>query len=572
MSQIFMDYLPGFSPIEPAHSDPAGNVRSPEYDPFGDHLQRARSAADRPSDSADDRQTAGNDRAQTTQPSAPPGQADQEPSNRSDRSSDSEPRDTPDADASGASQAADDGSSAPEEIADPTGDGLSQNGDKSAETAGSSREKEETEKKGKSDTEAETEHSDAVAIAVQGSDVSVANAPGVTADPAATEELVPDKGTAKADESKKDAAAKTSQPKPAGAMASHPTTTKPSTEDGGSRQTGVADQEASAKQAASAESAAEHADATEAGQAAPTKASSSQAATAPSVDLEADTLPKLPQEPVSGPERQLDPHDGKAEPSRRTERKTRAAAAERAAENTAQNASNEPAAQSPAINAATDSPVDDMIRSAEQPTARGEQKFGAAAAETARPVPEGPTQTAPTESQANAPQRLSSASAGGSSQAHRADASGQVDRVRFVQRVARAFETLGDRNGPVRLRLSPPELGSLRLEISVRDGAMTARVEAETQAARSLLLDNLPLLRDRLARQDIQIEQFNVDLAGHTPGGWPNQTSGHSQPDGGGASSRTPKAKAAEGVERIVAADPGAARRAGEGSRLNVIV
>ena len=75
----------------------------------------------------------------------------------------------------------------------------------------------------------------------------------------------------------------------------------------------------------------------------------------------------------------------------------------------------------------------------------------------------------------------------------------QVDRVRFVQRVARAFETLGNRGGTLRLRLHPPELGSLQLEISVRNGAMTARLETETSTARNLLLDNLPALRDRLA-------------------------------------------------------------------------
>ncbi len=71
---------------------------------------------------------------------------------------------------------------------------------------------------------------------------------------------------------------------------------------------------------------------------------------------------------------------------------------------------------------------------------------------------------------------------------------------------------IGDRGGSVRLKLSPPELGSLRLEITVNKGVMKARVEAETKEAKNLLLDNLPALRDRLAQQNIKIQKFDVDL------------------------------------------------------------
>jgi flagellar hook-length control protein FliK len=88
----------------------------------------------------------------------------------------------------------------------------------------------------------------------------------------------------------------------------------------------------------------------------------------------------------------------------------------------------------------------------------------------------------------------------------------QADRVRFVQRVAEAFRGVGDEGGTVRLRLSPPELGSLRIDITVRKGEMTARVETETPAARNLLLDNLPALRDRLAQHDIKVQRFDVDF------------------------------------------------------------
>ena len=62
------------------------------------------------------------------------------------------------------------------------------------------------------------------------------------------------------------------------------------------------------------------------------------------------------------------------------------------------------------------------------------------------------------------------------------------------------------------MRLSPPELGSLRLELRVAEGVMTARLEAETEVARTALVEHLPVLRERLAEQGIRVERFDVDL------------------------------------------------------------
>ncbi len=88
----------------------------------------------------------------------------------------------------------------------------------------------------------------------------------------------------------------------------------------------------------------------------------------------------------------------------------------------------------------------------------------------------------------------------------------RVDAARFVGRVAKAVQTAQERGGLVQLRLSPPELGSLRLELSMQNGVMTAAVETETPAARQILLDHLPALRERLAEQNIRIERFDVDV------------------------------------------------------------
>lgn len=87
-----------------------------------------------------------------------------------------------------------------------------------------------------------------------------------------------------------------------------------------------------------------------------------------------------------------------------------------------------------------------------------------------------------------------------------------VDPARFVSRVARAVQTAHERGGPLHLRLSPPELGALRLELTVDRGTLTAKIETENSSARQVLLDNLPALRDRLADQNIKVERFDVDV------------------------------------------------------------
>jgi flagellar hook-length control protein FliK len=88
----------------------------------------------------------------------------------------------------------------------------------------------------------------------------------------------------------------------------------------------------------------------------------------------------------------------------------------------------------------------------------------------------------------------------------------RVDPARFIGRVSKAFHTAQDRGGTLQLRLAPPELGSLRLELTVKEGVMTAALETETTAARRMLLDHLPALRERLAEQNIRVERFDVDV------------------------------------------------------------
>jgi len=103
-----------------------------------------------------------------------------------------------------------------------------------------------------------------------------------------------------------------------------------------------------------------------------------------------------------------------------------------------------------------------------------------------------------------------------------------IDSARLLNRVARAFTAAQQQGGEIQLRLSPPELGALRLVVQIEDRALVAHLEAETPAARTALIDNLPVLRERLAEQGVRIHRFDVDLmqrhAGDQPGGLPQRS------------------------------------------------
>jgi flagellar hook-length control protein FliK len=154
----------------------------------------------------------------------------------------------------------------------------------------------------------------------------------------------------------------------------------------------------------------------------------------------------------------------------------------------------------------------------------------------------------------------------GKLQASASDGSGQpneeaaksdaADRARFVQRVAQAFESAADRAGQVRLRLHPPELGSLRLDLTVRNGLMNARLETETESARNMLLQELPALKERLAEHQIKVESFDIQWQGQAQGGlsqhpgdqtrWQTPLAGHAPGTPGGArNGAAPEAAAA---------------------------
>ena len=96
-----------------------------------------------------------------------------------------------------------------------------------------------------------------------------------------------------------------------------------------------------------------------------------------------------------------------------------------------------------------------------------------------------------------------------------------VDRRGSCSAFEQAVQSLGDQAGSLRLRLSPPGLGSLRISLSVRHGELNAR-----SGGRDLLRPQPAVgppgrapataWRNRTSRS----EQFDVDVADRRPVGW----------------------------------------------------
>ncbi len=66
----------------------------------------------------------------------------------------------------------------------------------------------------------------------------------------------------------------------------------------------------------------------------------------------------------------------------------------------------------------------------------------------------------------------------------------------------------------VRILLEPPRLGSVRIQMAVKDGVLNASFETQTPAARHVITQNLAHLRAALEEQGIEVGEFSVSVEG----------------------------------------------------------
>jgi flagellar hook-length control protein FliK len=99
-----------------------------------------------------------------------------------------------------------------------------------------------------------------------------------------------------------------------------------------------------------------------------------------------------------------------------------------------------------------------------------------------------------------------------------------------VARVVRGMQgALNQQGGSVTLRLTPPELGTVRIELALMQGTVNARFHTETESVRQLLTEQLAQLRAGLERQGLNVERLVVQTQQATSTSFGQQQGGADQ-------------------------------------------
>jgi flagellar hook-length control protein FliK len=120
----------------------------------------------------------------------------------------------------------------------------------------------------------------------------------------------------------------------------------------------------------------------------------------------------------------------------------------------------------------------------------------------------------------------------------------------------------------LRVRLEPPALGKVQIEVQADAGAVSARVEVQTPAARQTLLDNLSLLHDAIGQTGATVGRIDIEVApqqqpdsnnsdhrdgnsgGQQDSGYPGSQN-QSDNSGGGASKQNQKWRPTTAIDEI---------------------
>jgi flagellar hook-length control protein FliK len=88
------------------------------------------------------------------------------------------------------------------------------------------------------------------------------------------------------------------------------------------------------------------------------------------------------------------------------------------------------------------------------------------------------------------------------------------DQERVIARISRAITQVSNEGRTtVRVRLYPPELGTVKVEVSSFRGQVTARVEASTEAASRLIQMNMGALRADIRAAGVDLRSMDVEYS-----------------------------------------------------------
>jgi len=88
----------------------------------------------------------------------------------------------------------------------------------------------------------------------------------------------------------------------------------------------------------------------------------------------------------------------------------------------------------------------------------------------------------------------------------------------FSQMLEKA-EYLKTENGSkiLNMELDPGELGKLEMELTSRDGTVSARISAESALAKARLEELAPQIKEQLLNQGVNLTEITVDISSRNP-------------------------------------------------------
>jgi flagellar hook-length control protein FliK len=115
-----------------------------------------------------------------------------------------------------------------------------------------------------------------------------------------------------------------------------------------------------------------------------------------------------------------------------------------------------------------------------------------------------------------------------------------------ADRVVRAMHTMvNQRGGTLSMKLDPPDLGTLRVQMSIARGVVNAQFHTETSQATEVIKQSMPALRSALESQGLQVDKLQV----HGPPPGDQQNAANADGQGQDAQARSQQ-DAADGQSR----------------------
>lgn len=91
----------------------------------------------------------------------------------------------------------------------------------------------------------------------------------------------------------------------------------------------------------------------------------------------------------------------------------------------------------------------------------------------------------------------------------------QLNTARIARGLQNAVQQKG---GAVTLRLTPPEMGMVRIQLQMQSGTVNAQFHAETESTRTLLSQQMSQLRSSLEQQGLTVDRLGVQTMNQTSG------------------------------------------------------